>query len=107
MGYRWKPNAAQKREYAAKCRERESIAQTTRMGTHAAIRVGCYVKYYSLNKGEIIEGTVITSSYGEDKGQHTFNIKTNLGETIMVKGRNLYPNIIEHLQGEISKQQSK
>ena len=62
MGYRWKPNAAQRREYAAKCRERDAIAQTERLGAHSAIRVGCCVKYYSLNKGEIIEGTVITYS---------------------------------------------
>lgn len=107
MGYRWRPNSAQKREYAEKCRERESIAENLRMGTSAAIRVGCWVKYYSLNKGYIIEGTVIASSYGDDNEQHTFTIETNLGDKIMVKGRNLYPNIIEHIQGAISKKESR
>ena len=106
MGYRWKPNASQRAEYAAKCREKEEATANVRLGTHAAIRVGCRVKYYSLNKGSIIEGEVINSSYGTDKGQHTFTILTETGEKIMVKGRNLYPNIIEHIQGEESKNQT-
>lgn len=104
MGYRWKPSASQRAEYAAKCRERDLVGTHT---TNAAIRVGCKVKYYSLNKGGIIEGKVVTSSYGADKGQHTFTIQTKLGEKIMVKGRNLYPNIIEHVQGQESINQSR
>jgi hypothetical protein len=103
MGYRWKPNASQRAAYAEKCREREALPVYT---TSYAIRVGCYVEFYSLNKGETISGTVVNSSYGADKGQHTFTIDTG-SEKIMVKGRNLYPNIIKHIQGEISKNESR
>lgn len=99
MSYKWKPNASQRAAYREKCLERESLPVKT---TTFAIRTGCYVEYYSLNKGEIISGTVINSSYGTDKGQHTFTVETRDGK-IMVKGRNLYPNIIKHIQGEESK----
>lgn len=99
MGYRWKPNASQLAAYRAKCEERESIPVYT---TPYAIREGCYIEYYSLNKGSIIKGTVVNSSYGSERGQHTFTIDTEEGK-VMVKGRNLYPNIINHIQGEESK----
>ena len=102
MSYKWKPNASQRAAYREKCLERESLPVT---GTNAAIRTGCYVEFYSLNKGEIIKGTVINSSYGIDKGQHTFTIETS-NNKLMVKGRNLYPNIIKHIQGEQSKIES-
>ena len=93
--YRWKPNASQRAAYRDKCIERESLPVFT---TCNAIREGCYVEYYSLNKGEIISGTVVNSSYGADRGQHTFTIDTGC-DKIMVKGRNIYPNIIKHIQG--------
>lgn len=97
--YRWKPNAAQKAAYRQKCEERESFPI---YNTPYAIREGCYLEYYSMNRGEVISGTVINSSYGVEKGQHTFTIDTG-NEKILVKGRNLYPNIIEHIQGKESK----
>lgn len=103
MGYRWKPNASQKAEYRKKMLERESLPILTHH--HRAIRKGCFVKYYSTNKGCIVEGYVINSSYGVEKGQHTFTIDFG-GEKILVKGRNLYPNILEHIQGEISLKES-
>ena len=99
MGYRWKPNASQKRAYREKMLERETLPILTHH--HRPIREGCWVKYYSTNKGCIVEGNVINSSYGADKGQHTFTIDWN-NEKVLVKGRNLYPNILEHKQGEIS-----
>ena len=102
MSYRWKPNAQQRAEYAEKCRQREQLPVRT---TNFAIRNGCYVEYYSLNKGEIISGTVVNSSYGIETGQHTFTIDTG-AEKVLVKGRNLYPNIIKHIHGEISKKES-
>jgi hypothetical protein len=101
MAYRWKPTARQKVAYSKRCKEREGIGVKT---TQYAIREGCYVKYYSMNRGEIISGTVVNSSYGIDKNQHTFTIQTENNDKVLVKGRNLYPNIIEHIQGEISKQ---
>lgn len=100
MGFRkWKPNASQRAEYREKCLERESLNVKT---TCFAIRNGCYVEFYSMNKGEIIKGTVINNSYGADKNQHTFTIQTDSGN-VLVKGRNLYPNILKHIQGEESK----
>jgi hypothetical protein len=99
MTYKWKPNASQRAAYREKCLERESLPVHT---TSFAIRIGCYLEYYSMNKGEIIKGTVINSSYGDEKNQHTFTIDTDNGK-ILVKGRNLYPNIIKHIQGEQSK----
>ena len=103
MGYRWKPNASQRAAYRAKCEEKETLPVYT---TNYAIREGCYVEYYSLNKGEVISGTVVNSSYGADRGQDTFTIDTETGK-VLVKGRNLYPNIIKHIQGEESKSISK
>lgn len=95
MGYKWKPSQAQKEAYKERMQEKESLRTYT---TPHAIRIGCYVKYYNVNKGEVIEGEVTGSSYGADKGQHTFTV-----DGVRVKGRNLYPNIINHIQGEISK----
>lgn len=102
MGYRWKPNKAQKEAYKQKMQERDSLPI---IGSNGAIRKGCYVEFYSISKGEIIKGYVVKSSYGAAKGQHTFTIDNN-GDKLLVKGRNLYPNIIKHIQGEISKQES-
>ena len=99
MGYKWKPNATQKKEYRERMQERETLDIRN---TPHAIRNGCYVKFFSTNRGNILEGYVINSSYGS-QGQHTFTIDCN-GVKIMVKGRNLYPNILEHTQGEESKQ---
>ncbi len=38
----------------------------------------------------IVEGVVISESYGAKKQQHTFTIKTKLDPRKLVKGRNLY-----------------
>jgi len=43
----------------------------------------------SLQGHEIIEGLIISDSYGEDKQQHTFTLKVK-GGTLRIKGRNLY-----------------
>ena len=86
MGYRWKPNKAQREAYKKRMQEKESLSTYT---TAFAIRKGCFVKYYNLNRGCIVEGLVTSSSYGDDRGQHTFTI-----DGVMVKGQNLYPSII-------------
>ena len=103
MGYRWKPNAAQKAAYIEKCKEKESLPIISPRG---AIREGCVVEFYNLTKGIVMSGPVVKSSYGREKGQHTFTIETSEGK-IMVKGRNLYPNLLKHEQGEISKRESR
>lgn len=53
--------------------------------------VGSYKKP-RFNGYEIIEGQIISDSYGKDKQQHTFTILLNNGEKTMIKGRNLYRN---------------
>lgn len=93
--YKWKPNAAQRAEYAAKMREREAIAPKGAIG---AIRKGCKLKLFHLASGRIVSGEVVNHSYGAEKGQHTFTIDTGSGK-IIIKGRNLYPNVIEHIKG--------
>jgi hypothetical protein len=99
MRFKWKPNAAQRAAYKEKCLEKDTLKTYT---APFAIRNGCYVEFYSMTKGKTISGVVINSSYGAEKNQHTFTIDDN-GEKVLVKGRNLYPNILKHIQGEESK----
>ena len=103
MGYRWKPNKSQAREYAERMKQKEKLPIVR---SNKAIRNGCFLKFYSISKGKIIEGNVIKESYGERTGQHTFTIEECDGNKVIIKGRNLYPNMLEHIQGEISKQVS-
>jgi hypothetical protein len=44
-----------------------------------------------------LSGTVIRHSYGELRGQHTFTILLTDGSKKRVKGRNLYPNLLDHI----------
>jgi hypothetical protein len=95
MGYKWKPNAAQKRAYI------ESLEAKKQVETHTtphAIRSGCFVEYFNVAKGVIVKGNVTNHSYGAKTNQHTFTI-----DGVLVKGRNLYPNVVRHTQGEESK----
>ena len=101
MAYKWKPNAAQKAAYKAKMQEREALPILRSTG---AIRTGCRLKFYSMNRGKVVSGEVIAHSYGTERNQHTFTVLTDCGERLMVKGRNLYPNIIEHKRGAESLQ---
>jgi len=39
---------------------------------------------------ELVEGEIVKESYGQEKGQHTFTIKLQNKETLLIKGRNLY-----------------
>ena len=41
---------------------------------------------------ELVSAQIIRESYGEQKQQHTFILETDKGETIRIKGRNLYRN---------------
>jgi hypothetical protein len=98
MAYKWKPNRAQKDAYIKHLQEKESYNTYT---TPYTIREGCFVKYYNVSRGEVISGIVTNDSYGEKTKQHTFTI-----DGVRVKGRNLYPNVIEHRQGENSKNEN-
>lgn len=71
-----------------------------------AIRIGCNVKWYSLAKNGVIEGTVTKSTYGggtnwggESRDLHFFTIQTKDG-FLRVRGKNLYPYLLEHSPGE-------
>jgi len=99
MRYRWKPNAAQKAAYKEKMQERESIRT---IQSNGAIRTGCEVEYYSITHGCTISGTVIKHSYGSERNQHTFTVQDVRGDKHLVKGRNLYSNLINHKQGKES-----
>lgn len=114
MGYRWKPNANQKRAYIAKMKEREILPI---IYPSKAIRNGCFVSFYSKYHGKIIEGSVVNNSYGTShfigqndytgeqlysKGQHTFTIQDNKSKKYRVKGRNLYDSLLNHIPGEES-----
>ena len=47
---------------------------------------------------------VIKESYGLKPRQHTFTIEGCNENKVIVKERNLYPNMLKHIPGEISKQ---
>jgi hypothetical protein len=95
---KWKPNSAEKAAYKQRLLEKGSLPI---INSGKAIRTGCYLEYYSMRRGEIIKGTVIKHSYSA-KNQHTFTILATDNEKIIVKGRNLYPNLLLHIQGEES-----
>jgi len=100
MGFyrKWRPNATQRAEYRQKMQEKEQLGVYT---TPYPIRTGCHVTFYCISKGCEVSGYVVNHSYGADRGQHTFTIDW-MGDKVLVKGRNLYPNIIQHLRGEES-----
>jgi hypothetical protein len=99
MGYRWKPTKAQKDEYKAKMKVRNSLPI---INATKPIRTNCYVEFYSINQGDLIRGKVIRHSYGANKNQHTFSIQKLDGSLLLVKGRNLYPNLLKHIPGQES-----
>lgn len=63
---------------------------------------GSFFRGRSTGKPKVVgeqeySGIVHKHSYGADRGQHTFTILLNDGSKKLVKGRNLYPNLIEHI----------
>ncbi len=97
---RWQPNKQQREEYKEMMTDRENMKFIESDG---ALREGCKVKFHNKNENRIIEGIVTKSSYGADKGQHTFTILENDGKTKRVKGRNFYDSLLSHKQGFLSK----
>lgn len=104
MKRRWKPNASQRRDYAEKMREQESMSFIKANG---AIRKGCIVTWVDKISSQELSGEIINSSYGVDKNQHTFTIQFNHGGIKLVKARNLYARLTAHVQGVISKEEEK
>ena len=74
------------------------------MEPKGAIRTGCKVEYVRVESESycVIKGVVVKHSYGSDRGQHTFTIQDASGAKYLVKGRNLYPRLLSHEQGEES-----
>lgn len=95
MGYKFRPSAAAKAAYRETMELREALKIVTANG---AIRTGCFVEWLNVGRGVVMSGTVLRHSYGADKGQHTFTINVD-GGLVLVKGRNLYPNLIKHTPG--------
>ena len=93
MGYKWKPSALEKQAYALRMHELQAyVFVDARTGM---IRTGDFLKFVSLNDGEL-SGVVIKHSYGSDRGQHTFTILLTDDSKKLVKGRNLYPRLLIH-----------
>ena len=44
-----------------------------------------------------LSGVVERHSYGQERGQHTFSVRLTDGTLKRVKGRNLYPHLVEHV----------
>ena len=92
------------------------------------IRTGCIITFKKdyfvgsfknpkFHGSSILRAEVINHSFGYKNGQHTFTLmilqvivngsaKTKIaGEKMLIKGRNLYPNLIDHIQGTDSKKE--
>ena len=95
------------------------------MYLHKAIRTGCFLvikkDYFcgswrnpKYDGNAILCIEVIKHSYGVKTNQHTFTLKvleiieSNSNQThtinskILIKGRNLYPSVLDHIQGDES-----
>lgn len=93
----YKISKTQKAEFAKRYAKRDEICN----GTPYAIREGCELQFYNINKDKVQWGVVLRHSYGELTGQHTFTL--DVGESLVrVKGRNLYPSVITHKRGHQS-----
>jgi hypothetical protein len=98
--------------------------------TKGALRTGCVITFKkNYFKGTwrkpkydgyaILKAKIKKHSYGATKGQHTFTLEVldvleddspqahSVGDRILIKGRNLYPNVIEHEPGEESERASR
>lgn len=99
---RWKPNAAQRAEYRQRMLDIESAKSTTdnRLKDYpfnctGDCVTGDEITFFSPNKSsERLFGKIISDSYGTDKQQHTFTIELEDGSKTLIKGRNLYKNMV-------------
>lgn len=63
---------------------------------HRRFRFGARPKFKATGFEKFC-GIVVRHSYGRKTGQHTFSIQLDSGELKLVKGRHLYPNILQHI----------
>ena len=98
--------------------------------TYFAIRTGCELiinkPYFKgswrkpkLDGVSTLKVKVLRHSYGAQAGQHTFTCEVIevidcgsdqthcVGQSFRIKGRNLYPIVDDHIQGEESREASK
>ena len=94
MGYKWKPNAAQRATYVATMSE---AAKYQFIDTVHPIRTGDSVEFFDVQSAGLVRGVIERHSYGYDRGQHTFSVRTEAGKLRLIKGRNLYPRLTEHI----------
>lgn len=99
MGYRWKPNQAQRRAYHERMVAIEESKSTIQQDGYdlnctGNCCIGDKIAFFNAGKsGDKLYGEIIRESYGEAKQQHTFTIKMEAtGESLLIKGRNLYKN---------------
>lgn len=97
MAYRWKPNAAQRKAYHEKMVAIEEAKSITVNDGYTIFCTGDCCKgdeiafFNAAKSSERLYGKIIKESYGAEKQQHTFTIEVD-GETMKIKGRNLYKN---------------
>lgn len=95
MNYHWKPNASQRAAYAAAIRQAESY---TFINARNPIRTGDSVEWFDVTSATLLSGVVTRHSYGAERTQHTFSIQLSIDSSLkLVKGRNLYPRLTQHL----------
>lgn len=64
--------------------------------THFPIRTNDEIEYFDFQTNTVIKATVKNHSYESIKGQHTFTLLKSDGIIRLIKGRNLYLNIVSH-----------
>jgi hypothetical protein len=94
MAYKWKPSAAQRAAYSAAMREAETY---TFINSPHPIRTGDSVTFFDVGTSGLVSGVIERHSYGAERGQHTFSVRTTSGALRLIKGRNLYPQLTAHI----------
>ena len=91
---RWQPSDEERELFHAKIQFAKSTFKFIK--SKGPIKEGCYVKYFNVTQGFLIDGEV--TEIEMVRNQKTFTI-----EDVRVRGRNLYKWIVEHRPGEKSK----
>lgn len=98
---KFKLSKSRAKEFAKKMEE--TSKKYSFISTPYPIREGSFVGFYSIAREKEIYGVVKISSYGgghrwdgESRNLHFFTILQADGKTVRVRGKNLYPFLIEH-----------
>ena len=90
---RWQPSDEERELYGAKIKFARATFKFIK--SKGPIKEGCYVKYFNVPKGFLIDGEVTEIEMVNN--QKTFTI-----EDVRIRGRNLYKWIVEHRPGKKS-----